>query len=101
MEKSTSIDLVKILHERNQNRRYDNLISLAAKNHYHCFKSEIAMPKTELINDLSVFPELSDISKMVKYGEFDESPDRNDKDELIQWINEDPNRHILKQIIGI
>jgi hypothetical protein len=100
-KKTTNVDLVKILHERNKNREYDALIVLAARNHYHDYKSEAAAPKMELINDLSIFPELKDVSERVMQGEFDESPDESDKDELRDWLKNDPNGDILKDILGL
>ena len=98
---TTNEDLVKILHERNTGRQYDALIKLAARNHYHDYKSDVAAPKMELVEDLSNFPELNDISQMVMRGEFDESPDEVDKNELREWIKKDPNGDILKDILGL
>lgn len=76
-DKSTAVDLVKILEARNRDGRYDKLINEARHNHFHNFKSplEITSPKNYLIECLAAFPELTDISQEVVNGVYDEPAD--------------------------
>jgi len=76
-DKTTSVDLVNILVERNRDGKYDKLINEARHNHFHDFKSplEISSPKTYLVECLSAFPELSDIIQEVINGVYDEPAD--------------------------
>lgn len=75
-KKSTSVDLVRVLEERNKGGKLDRIINEARLNHFHDFKSpiEIASPKGYLIEQLSVHPELEDIMKAVIAGDYDEEP---------------------------
>jgi hypothetical protein len=85
MKKTTNVDLVTVLKERNKDGKYDALIARASENGYHDFKCDddkypdSICPKTDLVNDLASFPELSDIRQDVMDGVYDESPDAEDK----------------------
>jgi dTDP-D-glucose 4,6-dehydratase len=70
---STNKELVEILEERNKGGRYDELIQRAKDDVYHDFKSDYALPKSQLIYDMHFFPELEDVIIRVIKAEFDES----------------------------
>ena len=96
MRKSTNVDLVKELTERNTEGeekyegKYDKIIERAKENGYHDFKfdedkyPDCICPKIDLVQDLSKFPELEDIRKGVINGDYDESPDDDDKKMMIE-----------------
>ena len=88
MGKTTNIDLVKILQDRNKDGRYDGLISDAKNNFFHDFKNppHIPLPKAMLIKALEQFGELADLRAKVIFGEFDESPDEGDMLEMSQTL---------------
>lgn len=71
--KTTNVDLVNELESRNK-ERYSFIIEKAKNYDYHCFKSDYAFPKTNLVSDLSTFNlELKDIINDVVNGVYDES----------------------------
>jgi len=90
MRKSTHIELVQELTERNKEGKYDDIIARAKEKGYHDFKfdedkyPDCICPKMDLVKDLSDFPELSDIRGGVMGGEFDESPDEDDERKMIE-----------------
>jgi hypothetical protein len=91
MGKTTNVELVKELSERNTNGKYDALIERARTNGYHDFKfddedkyPDSVCPKIDLVADLAKFPELSDIRQSVINGDYDESPDDNDKKKMAE-----------------
>lgn len=70
--KTTDIDLVLELESRNS-ERYSFIIDKAKKYKYHCFKSDDATPKINLVSDLNIFKEeLKDIINDVCNGVYDE-----------------------------
>ena len=84
LSKTTDIDLVNVLIKRNTDGKYHDIIERARKKGYHDFKCEdeypdCVCPKVDLVHDLSKFPELQDIRNDVVNGEYDESPDDDDK----------------------
>jgi len=90
MGKTTNVELVQELTERNTEGKYDKIIERAKGNGYHDFKfdedkyEDCICPKIDLVNDLSAFPELEDVRKGVVNGDYDESPDEDDKKKMIQ-----------------
>jgi hypothetical protein len=74
IEKSTDKELVELLNERNIDGRYNELIDKAKSGYYHDFKSELATPKSQLVEDLSYFPELQDVRESIIDGDYDEPP---------------------------
>ena len=62
-------------------RTIQTIITRAEMGYYHDFKSTIAFPKMQLVRDLEIVG-LFDISNKVKNGEFDESPDEDDKKQI-------------------
>lgn len=85
MSKTTNVELVQELTERNTEGKYDKIIERAKDCGYHDFKmdddkyEDSIGPKIDLVNDLSKFPELEDIRQGVINGVYDESPDEEDK----------------------
>lgn len=84
----TTKDLADILSKRNTDGKYNSIIERASKNGYHDYKFEniqdhpeygdCICPKIKLVEDLSHFPELSDIRKEVIDGKYDEETDDED-----------------------
>jgi hypothetical protein len=90
MKKTTNIELVNELIKRNSSGKYHAIIERARENGYHDFKfdedkyPDCTCPKIDLVNDLTEFSELSDIRKAVIDGEYDESPDEDDKKKMME-----------------
>jgi len=85
MAQSTNKELVEELEKRNVEGKYDQMIRKAKLNWYHDFKAPDEAPggtKLDLVNDLANFPELNDIRRDVINGEYDESPDEEDKENM-------------------
>jgi hypothetical protein len=80
---TTTKELPQLLAERDP-ARYKSIISKALAGVYHDYKSEEAMPKVRLVNDLSIYPELYDIREAVIRGDYDEDLDNIDKDTMRQ-----------------
>lgn len=88
-----SKDIAEILRQRDP-EKYKHIIQRADLNGYHDFKhdkvpghpeyADCIGPKAQLVSDLHPYPELADIMKRVMDGEFDESPDEEDTQELRQ-----------------
>ncbi len=93
-----SKDIAEILRQRDA-EKYRAIIERAELNGYHDFKhdripdhpeyAECICPKMQLVMDLSKFPELADITRRVVDGEFDESPDPIDGEEMRKWLLDD------------
>lgn len=87
MERQPSKNIATILSELDP-VKYKAIIERAAANGYHDFKydkvpdhpeyDDCICPKSKLVDDLSEFPELSDLRKRVIHGEFDDDPDEID-----------------------
>lgn len=79
--KSTNKELVEELTRRNTKGEYDQLIKNALANRYHDYKNpdDVICGKIDLVNELTHFPELSDIRKQVINGDYDEVADEDDK----------------------
>jgi hypothetical protein len=87
-------DLPKMLLAKDENKRFSGLIEKAVKGMYHDYKSDLATPKVELVNDLSRFPELEEIRQMVMEGEFDEEAD----DEDLAMLKKDTPKELWKTL---
>jgi hypothetical protein len=109
MKKTTTIDLVNALTKRNVDGKYDKIIERAKDNGYHDFKFEQSgkypdciCPKVELVEDLSVFPELEDVRSDVMNGVYDESPDEQDKEVMRGWLKEDGDKgDAMAKVLGL
>lgn len=101
-KKTTSIDLVAELSERNKDGKYDSIIARAKENGYHDYKIDdekypnCLCPKMDLVYDLGKFPELSDIRDRVKEGEFDEVMDESDKENLRAQLKANGEENLLE-----
>lgn len=103
-------DLAIILSKRNIDHKYDAIIKRAANNGYHDFKfdtiidhpeyGECISPKMQLVEDLSDFPELEDISEAVMGGDYDESADEKDELMMQHWLIEDNAPNLLYEVLG-
>lgn len=107
IRKTTDIHLAEELILRNTAGRYDALIERAKNQGYHDFKfdlnreyAECSCPKMQLVTDLIPFPELDDIRKRVTEGEFDESPDEEDKERMRNDLREDGSESLM-DILGL
>jgi len=72
MSKSTDVELVEILEQRNMDGDYDEIIANAKNKMYHDYESDEVCPKITLTLHLAKFPELADVLEDVKSGEYDE-----------------------------
>ncbi len=98
MRKSTIVELVKELAERNSDNKYDEMIFEAQSGEYHDFKNnKYVCGKVELVDKLSKFPELEDIRKAVINGDYDESPDEDDK----KMMRDDVDNDELAKLLGL
>lgn len=91
MSKTTNVELVQELTERNIEGKYDKIIERAKENGYHDFKMDdekydSICGKMDLVSHLSIFPELEDIRQGVINGDYDESPDSDDIAELEKYF---------------
>ena len=92
MRKSTMVELVQELEALNKEGKYDELIAEAKAGEYHDFKNtKYICGKIEVVNKLSKFPELDHIRQAVINGEYDESPDEEDKAQLRKELENDPD----------
>lgn len=83
MKKSTRVDLVKVLKERNVDGKFDELIADAEAGEFHDYKNvKYDAPKLELHKQLGKFPELTDIREEVENGVYDEEADAEDLENL-------------------
>lgn len=86
-----TIDIADILKKRDADK-YRDIIVRAANNGYHDFKFDnipghpeygnCICPKAQLVEDLSRFPELKDISRDVISGKYDEQADQLDQQHM-------------------
>lgn len=93
-----TIDLALILKARDA-EKYKTIITRAANLGYHDFKfdtipdhpeyADCICPKMQLVEDLSVFPELNDIRKQVIDGKYDEPADGQDQEMMRGWLIQD------------
>lgn len=87
--KSTDVELVEVLTERNTEGKYNKIIERAKERGYHDFKfdtnpkyKDCIIPKMQLAQDMLEFPELEDVIDDVIDGIYDEMPDEEDKKKL-------------------
>lgn len=85
-KKSTTVELVRELIQRNEQGRYNYLIVKAKSGMYHDFKSWVPAPKAVLVEDLHRFSELEDIRSAVIEGVYDEEADAEDLEDLRQQL---------------
>ncbi|TXI90019.1 MAG: hypothetical protein E6Q36_02275 [Chryseobacterium sp.] len=91
MRKNTMVELVQELEALNKDGKYDEMIAEAKAGEYHDFKNtKYICGKVEVVNKLSKFPELDHIRQAVINGEYDESPDEEDKAQLRKELENDP-----------
>lgn len=91
-------DLAEILSKRDA-EKYKSIIERAALNGYHDHKfskipghpeyGKCICPKVQLIQDLTYFPELSDVRLDVINGKYDEPADQEDQEEMRGWLIDD------------
>lgn len=106
--KTTDIHLCEELILRNTENKYDALIERSRNKGYHDFKfdtiqdhpeyGDCTCPKHQLVADLNPFPELEDIRKRVIDGEFDESPDDEDKERMRQDLKENGGEALFEML---
>jgi hypothetical protein len=107
MQKTTNKDLVLELSKLDQMGELRPIIINAIKNKYHCFKSEVAAPKHELVKDLNdainkfKHPGLNQIKQAVINGVYDERPDQQDIKDMSAWLQEENAPDILYDILGL
>lgn len=84
MAKSTTKELVIELQALNKDGRLSNIISKASLGFYHDFKApeHVICGKTDFVNDSASFPELKELRRAVMNGDYDESPDEDDKADM-------------------
>lgn len=102
-------DLVEILSKRDA-VKCAAIIERASLNGYHDYKfmkvvghpeyAECACPKMQLVEDLSVYPELNDIRMQVIDGVYDEKADEEDQEEMRMWLLDDNASDTLFKALG-
>jgi len=97
--------LPEILEKLNVNGKYDRIIEKAKKGFYHDFKFDIldpftteVCPKVALVRELSRFPELRELVARVKHGDFDDSPDEEDRQRIREEHKDSPG---LLRMLGL
>lgn len=105
-----TIDIANILKERRGGEKYRAIIDRAANNGYHDHKfdkipghpeyGECICPKVQLVKDLQKFPELSDITKDVMDGKYDEPADEQDQEEMRGWLIADNAPDVMFKEMG-
>jgi hypothetical protein len=103
MRKSTMTDLVEELTALNVGGRLDEIITEAKAGEFHDYKNEkYVCGKVTLVDKLRKFPECDDIRIGVMKGDYDESPDKEDKaqmrKDLIEDMGEAAAKPLLKQL---
>lgn len=101
--------LSEILRKRDP-EKYKAIIERAANNGYHDHKfdkipghpeyADTACPKIKLVDDLSNFPELTDIRERVMDGEFDDDADKEDQEEIRGWLMDDNSPDLMFEQLG-
>jgi hypothetical protein len=83
-KKSTSVELVKELTDRNTTGKYTYLITRCRQFYYHDVlkPANVMDPKRFLLEDLARFPELADIAALVLIGDYDERQNWKDIEDL-------------------
>lgn len=70
---TTTKELVSELEKLPKSLARDSLIARAQRGDYHCFRSQLELPKTALVLDLRAAG-FEDLEKRAANGEFDERP---------------------------
>lgn len=106
-----TIELAKLLKEKRGGEKYRAIIDRAANNGYHDHKfdkipghpeyGDCNCPKMQLVQDLSKFPELSDIRQDVMNGKYDEPADEQDQEEMRGWLIEDNAPDMMFKELGL
>lgn len=83
-KKSTSVELVQQLTDRNTRALYSPLITRCQQFYYHDVlkPAHVFDPKKMLLDDLNRFPELADIRAQVILGDYDEAENWQDIEDL-------------------
>lgn len=86
------VELVSELEALNKDGKYDEMIAEAKAGEYHDYKNKkYICGKLEIVNKLSNFPELNHIRQAIMDGDYDESPDEEDKAMLRKELENDPD----------
>lgn len=98
--KSTTIDLIVDLMPYNSDGKLNAIIDEARLGEFHDYKNQkYACGKLELHTLLAPFPELEHIRKAVADGDYDESPDAEDKAMMKADIIKDMGEKAAKLMI--
>lgn len=102
-------DLSEILRQRDA-EKYKAITERAALNGYHDHKfdkipghpeyGECNCPKMQLVQDLSLFPELEDVRQDVINGKYDEPADKEDQEEVRGWLMDDNSPDGMFTVLG-
>lgn len=102
-------DLAEILSALDKDK-YAAIIERAALNGYHDHKfdsvpnhpeySDTVCPKVQLVNDLSLFPELNHIRQEVMGGKYDEPADEVDQAEMRGWLMDEGSPDAMFTMLG-
>ncbi len=102
MRKSTMVELVQELDSRNVDNLYDNIIEEAKAGEFHDYKNDKYLcGKMALIEKLSKFPELKYIETQVRNGDYDESPDDDDKRLMAEGLKGSVVGEAMIKIMGL
>jgi len=99
MRKSTMIELPQELEALNKDGKYDEIIAEAKAGEYHDYKNQkYTCGKVAVVEKLNEFPELNHIRNAVINGDYDESPDEDDKEMMRKDLGDNPE---LAKLLGL
>ncbi len=107
MNKSTNRDLALELSQLDQEGELRQIISNCLNNVYHDFKSQLAFPKVELATDLYNLAkdlkrgDIMEVRYRVINGEFDDSADESDLQEMTAWLSDEDAPEVIYDILGL
>lgn len=85
------VHLPQELEALNKEGKYDEIIAEAKAGEYHDYKNnKYPCGKVAVVGKLSQFPELNHIRQAIMDGEYDESPDEEDKARMRADLGDDP-----------
>ncbi len=106
-QKTTQRDLAMELSQLDKEGELRPLIANCLNNVYHCFKSQLATPKMQLLDDLHHFAHELDNVDLIKIrsrvinGEFDEAADESDLAKMSGWLADENAPEMFYEILGL
>lgn len=103
MRRNTGSDLIADLEKRNSKGRLYNTIRAAKDGYFHSWKSPVIPDvRSELLRQLSIYPETYDLYEAAMMGEYYDEPDRSDCITMRNNLLKDyPIGHSIYQQLGL